>query len=65
MYSHRTGAKRAVSDGNITKMWKESKEKEKIDKVRRKEKRIEISDMSYRIGFQNSEVLLSFFCVIQ
>ena len=26
----------AVSDGNITKMWKESKEKDKIDKVEKK-----------------------------
>ena len=28
--------KRTVSDGNITKMWKESKEKDKIDKVKKK-----------------------------
>ena len=27
---------RAVSDGNITKMWKESTEKDKIDKVEKK-----------------------------
>ena len=27
---------RAVSDGNITQMWKESKEKDKIDKVEKK-----------------------------
>ena len=46
MDSHRTGAKRAVSDGNITKMWKESKEKDKIDK---EEKRIEISGLDSKI----------------